>query len=166
METQRSRLIVADAGPLLVLSRIGELGLLPGIFGDVSITHVVRDELIHGGNFPGQDDIASALADWLRVREVDCGSWLPMNPDLDPGETSSIFLAEQVPGSLLIIDDKAGRQEAATRGLAFVGLVGVLREAKIRNLIPAIGPMLTALCASGYYLSDSLMCKVLAAVDE
>ena len=166
MEEPHLRLIVADAGPLIVLSKLGELALLPRVFGRVCITQVVHAELLVGGSFPGQGAIAEALSDWLHVEQVDLGSWAPHNPDIDPGEASSICLAERHADSLLIIDDKAGRQEAAARGLRFIGLVGVLREARVRGFIPQLRPLLDGLREAGYYLSDELTRRVLATVDE
>ncbi len=166
MEAAHLRLIVADAGPLIVLSKLGELGLLPRVFGEVWITEVVHAELLAGGSFPGQDAIAEALSGWLHVEPVDIGSWAPLNPDIDPGEASSICLAERHADSLLIIDDKAGRQEAAARGLRFVGLVGVLREARVRGFIPRLRPLLDGLRGAGYYLSDELTRQVLETVGE
>jgi hypothetical protein len=166
VEEAQSRLIVADAGPLIVLSRMGELALLPRIFGRISITQVVHQELMTGGLFPGQDAIADALAEWLHVEYVDLGTWAPINPDIDPGEASSICLAERHGDCLLIIDDKAGRQEAMARGLHVVGLVGVLREAKLRGLVPQLRPVLEGLRRSGYYLSDVLTQRLLETVGE
>jgi len=166
VEAAHLRLIVADAGPLIVLSKLGELGLLPRVFGEVWITEVVHAELLAGGSFPGQDAIAEALSGWLQVEPVDMGSWAPLNPDIDPGEASSICLAERHVDSLLIIDDKAGRQEAAARGLRFVGLVGVLREARVRGFIPRLRPLLDRLRGAGYYLSDEQTRQVLETVGE
>ena len=166
MDEAHPRLIVADAGPLIVLSKLGELVLLPRVFGKVCITQVVHAELPAGGSFPGPGAIAEALSDWLRVEQVDMEGWTPVNPDVDPGEASSICLAERHADSLLIIDDKAGRQEAAARGLRFVGLVGVLREARVRGVIPQLRPLLDGLRGAGYYLSDELTRKVLATVGE
>jgi uncharacterized protein len=166
VEAAHPRLIVADAGPLIVLSKLGEPGLLPRVFGIVCITQVVHAELLAGGSFPGQGAIAEALSGWLHVEQVDMGSWAPLNPDIDPGEASSICLAERHKDSLLIIDDKAGRQEAAARGLRFVGLVGVLREARVCGFIPRLRPLLDSLRGAGYYLSDELTRQVLETVGE
>lgn len=166
METTHADLIIADAGPLIVLSRIGRLDLMNQTLGGATITQFVRDELLCGGRFPGQADIESALRDWLKVVAVEMGDWLPSNPDIDLGEASSIFLAVRRPGSLLIIDDRAGRLEAAARGLNFIGLVGVLREARQLGLAPALAPLIGELQASGYYLSDAVVEQVLASVGE
>jgi predicted nucleic acid-binding protein len=50
--------------------------------------------------------------------------------------------------------------------LSFIGLVGVLCEAKVRGFIPRLRPLLDGLRGSGYYLSDELTRKVLAAGGE
>lgn len=41
-----ARPIIADAGPLIALSRIGRLALLEQVFGEVWITETVRHELL------------------------------------------------------------------------------------------------------------------------
>ena len=64
---------MADAGPLIVLSKLGELALLPRVFRSVCITQMVHAELLSGGSFPGPEALEKALADWLRVEQVDMG---------------------------------------------------------------------------------------------
>ncbi len=166
MAAQLGRLIIADAGPLLILSRVGELGLLEKVFGRVCMTDAVRDEVFAGGTFPGQTAIAAALADWISVVTVDIGPWEPANPDLGAGEASSIYLAENSLGSLLIIDDAAGRREADWRGLHYVGLIGVVLEAKRQGHINRAEPFLQSIRGAGYFLSEKLLDKALATVGE
>lgn len=160
------RLIIADAGPLIVLSRVGQLGILQQVFGKVCITDAVQDELLAGGTFPGQTEIKVALADWIEVVTVDIGLWEPANPDLGAGETSSIYLALQCPGSLLILDDAAARREADWRGLNYVGLVGVVLEAKRRGHIKQARPLLQSIQKAGYFLSAQLLDRALTTVGE
>lgn len=160
------RLIIADAGPLIVLSRVAELGILQQVFGKVCITDAVRDELLAGGTFPGQAGIKAALADWIEVVKVDIGLWEPANPDLGAGEVSSIYLALNCPGSLLILDDAAARREAHWRGLNYIGLIGAVLEAKRQGHIKQAKPLLQSIQKAGYFLSDSLLDKALAAVGE
>ena len=166
MATHTVRLIIADAGPLIVLSRVGKLGLLRQVFGQMCITDAVQGELLAGGPFPGQAEIASALADWIDVVTVDVGSWEPANPDLGAGEVSSMCLASNRPGSLLILDDAAARREADWRGLSYVGLIGVVLEAKRLGYIEQAKPVLQSLQSAGYFLSERLLDKALAAVGE
>ena len=160
------RPIIADAGPLIALSRIGRLVLLEQVFGEVWITETVRDELLGSGNFPGQEEITTALAGWLHSVPVDMSGWCTNNPDIDPGEASSICLAENHPNSLLVIDDKAGRLEAQDRGLHFMGLAGVVRLAKQAGLFAAAKPILQSLQKAGYFIDKSVMHKILLSIGE
>lgn len=158
--------IIADAGPLIALSRIGRLELLEQVFGEVWITETVRHELLSQGDFPGQTEIVAALEHWLHPVSVDLSDWFTLNPDIDPGEASSICLAEHYPNSLLVIDDKAGRQEAQTRGLRYMGLAGVVRRARQIGLIDAVRPLLEALLGVGYFLDKAVIRKILSSVGE
>lgn len=160
------RLIIADAGPLIVLSRVGKLDLMRQVFGRVCITDAVRDEILAGGVFPGQAEIEAALAHWIDVVAVDIGSWEPANPDLGVGEVSSLYLALNTPGSLLILDDAAARREADWLGLSYVGLIGVVLEAKRQGYIEEARPLLQSLRQAGYFLSERLLDKALASVGE
>ena len=166
MAAQPVRLIVAGAGPLIVLSRMDQLGILQALFSRVAITNAVHDELFAGGNFPGQSRLASAITDWIDRVMVEMGAWEPANPDLGAGEASSIYLAENSPGSLLLIDDAAGRREAASRGLHYVGMMGVVLEAKRHGHIARARPLLESFRKEGFYLRDDLFHKALAAVGE
>lgn len=166
MASHPVRLIIADAGPLIVLSRVGELGLLRQVFGQVCITDAVRGELLAGGTSAGQVEIKAALADWIDVLTVDTKPWEPANPDLGAGEVSSLYLALQRPGSLLILDDAAARREADWHGLSYVGLIGVVLEAKRKGFIAQAKPLLRSLQKAGYYLSERRLDKALAAVGE
>ena len=44
--------LIADAGPLIGLSRIGSLNLLRDLFGQVLMTPEVRDEVAPGCGLP------------------------------------------------------------------------------------------------------------------
>jgi len=173
------RVVIADAGPLIGLARIGRLDLLRVLFGGVTLTAVVAAEIgidpdphvrIHP--WPGASAIAEArAARWLSIIEsTDVPDIEPLNPGVDPGERSTIALAlhwraagEKVP---VIMDDRCGRAEARSRGLSILGTAAVMVLAKEQGLIPACAPLLGALREEGYYLSDGLVAAVLAEVGE
>jgi predicted nucleic acid-binding protein len=172
------RVVIADAGPLIGLARIGCLDLLRALFGGVTITAVVAAEIgidprdIHIHPWPGASAIAEALAaGWLRIASPSgLPDIEPLNPGVDPGERSTIALALhwQAAGAqvLVIVDDRCGRAEARCRGLPILGTAAVLVVAKQQQLIPACAPLMAALREEGYYLSDGLVAAVLAEVDE
>ncbi len=165
------RVVIADAGPLIGLARIGRLDLLRALFGGVTLTAVVAAEIGIDPR-PGASAIAEALAaGWLSIASPSgLPDIEPLNPGVDPGERSTIALAlhwraagKQV---LVIVDDRCGRAEARIRGLSILGTAAVMVLAKEQRLIPACAPLLVALREEGYYLSDGLVAAVLAEVGE
>ena len=61
-------LVIADASPLIGLARVGHLGLLPALFGSVTVTRAVADEVLNGGQFPETPVLEDAFAQpWLQV---------------------------------------------------------------------------------------------------
>ena len=68
---------------------------------------------------------------------------------------------------LLLIDERRGRAEANRLGLRIIGLLGILVEAKRRNLIPAVKPLMDAMIAtSEFRVSPALYNQILEMVDE
>ena len=61
---------------------------------------------------------------------------------LDLGEASAIALSFEIKDCLLIIDDIKGRKYSIQNGLAIIGTVGILLEAKLRGVIPLVKPIL------------------------
>ena len=53
--------VLSDASPLSALSLIDRLDLLHSLFGRITITEVVRSEVLEGGTKPGQAAIATAI---------------------------------------------------------------------------------------------------------
>lgn len=162
-----TRVVIADAGPLIALSRVGRLHLLRGLFGAVEITGQIRAEVLDGSGFPGQDAIAAALQDgWLRCHAIDLAPWHPRFPGVDEGEASAMLLAETFPIPLLIMDDRAGRAEASARGFAVMGVAAVVGLAKRQGLIPLAGPILNEMRANGYFIGADVIDAILARVGE
>lgn len=162
------RVVIADAGPVIALSRMGRLNLLAQLFKTVWITAVVQAELLAQPvtAFAGQTDIQAALASWIQVQSDLGPEFEPLCAALDAGEYSSIRLCLRYPSSLLVIDDRAGRLEAKAQKLDYTGLIGVLLRAHEKRLIPALQPVLLELKAQNYFLSDALIAQVLAQVGE
>ncbi|WP_254991945.1 hypothetical protein [Cyanobium sp. N5-Cardenillas] len=170
--------VIADAGPLIGLSRIRRLGLLRDVFGQVLITPAVAAELRITGPepdlalFDGQEDLAAALVEgWLRLSEPGgTEAYQPLNPGVDAGEASCIALAlgrlQRGLESLLILDDRAGRAEARRLDLELTGTAAVVAMARLRGLIPAAGPVLLSLCSNGYFLGEATVDTVLRALNE
>jgi predicted nucleic acid-binding protein len=72
----------------------------------------------------------------------------------------------QMPGCLLIIDDRAGRAEARLHKVAIVGTAAVIGLAKLQGLIPAARPILERLQPAGYFIHPRIVEAVLKDVGE
>lgn len=149
--------VFIDAGPLILLARIGHLDLLRGLFGKVFLTAAVADEALPGGGRPGEGCIASAIDAGFLVNAGNPPSLPGLSSDIDPGERSVIEAAVAVPGSLAIIDDGDARKHAAKHGVAVTGTIGVLLMAKEDGLLASVGEALQELIEGGMYVSPALV---------
>jgi predicted nucleic acid-binding protein len=77
-----------------------------------------------------------------------------------------LLIADSGPLIGLAKIDRLGRREAARLGLIFFGVIGLLKEAKLRGLIPLLGPELTSLLEAEYHLSPQLVADALRSVGE
>ena len=163
-----TRIAVADTDPLSALARVEQLELLHSLSDEVLIPPAVHSELAIGSDRPSAKRLARALeAGWLVVRS-------PNSPDsvlelvrlLDGGEAEAIALAEQRSVQNLIIDDAKGRRIARRRGIAVIGVAGVLLACKSQGSLAAFGPILEALSQDGCRPSPQLTAGVLDRAGE
>lgn len=155
-------LVVADSSPLIYLSRVGAIHLLPALFDEVVVPRAVWDEAVERRpSAPGLR--ALHQASWLRVMDDPS---LELDLGLDPGETAAIVLAESLRADLLLIDERAGRKVAQARGLTVRGTLGVLVQARQSEVLPALKPLLDALVAEGFRIAPALIREALAHVGE
>ena len=153
-------IIVSNAGPIIALSQIDKLHLLPALFGMIVIPHAVRSELIQCRT---QVDAAS----WIEVHTVgDTFNADVLRERLDPGESAAIALAIQINADLLLIDEARGRRVADSRQLKYSGTLGLIVEAKKRGLVASVAPILEDLRISGLYMSEALYQTVLGIANE
>jgi predicted nucleic acid-binding protein len=120
--------IISDTSCLIVLSNIGQLELLKKLFGRVTITPEVFEEFTI--------KYKDKMPEWIDVKEAkNKEKVIELNTKLGLGESSSIVLASETPGSLVIIDEKKAREYALNIGLNVIGTVGVIRRATDVNII-------------------------------
>jgi predicted nucleic acid-binding protein len=149
-------IIVSDTTALSELAKIGKLDLLYGVFGTVIIPEEVYQE-ITTGNHPAVAAVKSAQ--WLKIDSVNDQQSiekLKIETGLDHGESSAIILAEELNAAQLLIDEKAGRKVAISRGLPIIGLVGVIVLAKEKQLIDNVQVILDMLIEKGTRISPKL----------
>ncbi|MCA9942596.1 MAG: DUF3368 domain-containing protein [Anaerolineales bacterium] len=149
--------IVTNTGPLVILAKIDQLGLLQQMFRSIAIPPAVHRELLAKSG-PEVSRLDAALKQFIEI--VGEPEFPPavkiVIEHLDAGEQQAIALA-YVRNTMLVIDERLGRQAARQLGLAVTGSTGVLIEAKKRGYIPAVRPLLEAARQQGYWLSDELI---------
>ena len=118
--------VIADTSPINYLVLIDQIGILPKLYTRVVIPPAVCEELTSAA-------APSPVREWTERRP----SWLEViHPkativleQLDPGESQAIALVAELGAGVLLIDELAGRQEAARRGIRVAGTLAVLDEA-------------------------------------
>jgi predicted nucleic acid-binding protein len=160
-----ARFVAADASPLIGLASAGVLHLLRELFGTVIITRLVKDEITGHVHRPGAPELDAAMRDgWIRVAPAPPETW--RFTGLDSGEASTIALAAEHEGALVLMDDALGRAQAAARGLELLDVPGVLLAAKRARLIGAVKPLVARLARRGFTISKDLRSALLREAGE
>jgi predicted nucleic acid-binding protein len=127
-------IVISDTSPICYLLLIGEIELLPQLYGQVLIPQVVQQELADERSPQLVQTWIAQPPEWLLIQAVDASSDNDLD-NLDPGERAAIVLAEQQGADLLLIDELLGRRVALSRQLRVTGVLGVLDEAARQNLV-------------------------------
>jgi predicted nucleic acid-binding protein len=155
-----SRVVVADAGPLIALARIDRLQLLHHLSGPVVVPAAVLDELRLDSARPGAQALSEARSDgWLEVAAPSADA-TQLGRVLDPGEAEAILLAEEIACRFLLIDERRGRTVARRRGIPVVGTGGLLLGAKRAGRLSSVTPELERLSEIGYRLAPTLVMEI------
>lgn len=159
-------LVIADASPLILLDRLGHLSLLPDLYGQVVVPRAVLEEIAAGAEKAGLAEMESA--EWIEVAELpeDRTLLAALLDELGAGEAAAIALARSRDADLVLIDERQGRRIARRIGLVVKGTLGVLIEARRRELIPELEPLLKRLRDEGAWVADSLIEEALRSVGE
>jgi predicted nucleic acid-binding protein len=160
-------IVVSNTSPITNLAVIGQLDLLRQLYEKVVIPQAVSDELTSGSDGqPGAIDVQ--MLGWIETKPAtDRALVTALLMELDEGEAEAIALAKEVAADLLLLDERRGRAVAARLDLRFVGLLGVLIEAKQKSCILAIKPVLDDLVTkAGFWVSQPLYARVLQAAGE
>ena len=160
------RLVAADASPLIGLAAAGAFDLLRRLFGRVTVTDKVRDEVLAGGSRPGARELTEAIeSGWIEVAENPAVS--DQFTDLGAGEASTLALAIETRGRCLVLmDEPLGRAHARAHGVAVTGLAGVLLAAKHAGFISSVSPFFERLEASTFRLSEEVIRTTLEQAGE
>ena len=126
--------IVSNAGPLIALGKLSQLGLLLKLSDEILIPHKVYEEVVVNGLRLGAPD--AQMVDFLvqqghiQVVDVTLPSPLPAwAQPIDAGELETIVLAQQQLPDWVLIDNIHARRAARQAGLFLKGTIGLLLQA-------------------------------------
>lgn len=160
-------IVVSNTSPSINLAAVAHLQLLQQLYGRVLLPAAVYHEIaVRGAGQPGAAEVRTLA--WIETRIVSDRTLVPaLTLELDEGEAEALTLAVEQQADLLLLDERRARRAAARLGLKFIGLLGVLVEAKHRQLIPIIKPILDALrVQAGFWIAEELRDHVLKTVGE
>ncbi|MBD2772447.1 hypothetical protein [Iningainema tapete] len=92
-------IVVADTSPICYLLLIGEIDVLPQLYGKVVIPEIVQKELINARSPNIVQTWIQTPPTWLVIQSVNTLSDENLD-SLDPGERDAIVLAEQQKANL------------------------------------------------------------------
>lgn len=156
-------IVVSNSSPLIALAKIGEFNLLHSLYEELLIPDAVRAEVTRVDlnseaielNRPGIEEVSGAT--WIRTVNVsNLAAIQLLRGRLDAGESEAIVLALELKADLLLIDEARGRRVAQSQGINTSVTVGTLVAAKTQGLILELTPLLNALLASGFRMSQEL----------
>ncbi len=160
-------IVVADTSVLINMCRVGLGGLFERLFGEVIIPPEVAAEFSQlAFNVPRFAGLALPAG----IRQQSPSALLPIirsATGLDAGEAAALSLAVEIHADAILVDERRGYEVAVQVGLRPIGALGILLRAKTEGLVPAVKPIIDALCnEANFWVSESVREKVLQLAGE
>ena len=160
-------LLVADAGPLIVLGLADLLAPVAQLHGPLVVPAAVVAECLERPSLPGAAQIQAALAHGhlqpvLDGRTDAHGTLLH---GLGAGELAVLAYA-QTHGLTALVDERRARRTAQRLGIRLVGSGALLVALKRAALIPSVGAVLDIWAAHGYFVAATVRTALVAAAGE
>ena len=146
--------VVSNTSPIINLACIGQLNLLHQLYGEVIIPGAVYEEItVTGAGEPGCSEVQDK--EWIVLHTIVNRPLVDaLRLEIDPGEAEAIACAIELQADWLLLDERLGRRVAGRLGVRYIGLLGVLIEAKRNGLIAAVKPALDDLISkAGFWIT-------------
>ena len=150
-------IVYSNTTPFIALASIGQLELLPKIFGKVHVAEAVVEECAEGGRILVPD---LKQMDWILPVADDNDAALTALFELDRGEKQTILLARKHKAEKILIDEQIGRRIAEYLGLNVTGTLGVLAKAKTLGLIDSFSDAAIGMQQQGIYYNTQLIQRI------
>jgi predicted nucleic acid-binding protein len=158
-------IVVSDTSVVSALLQLDHLDLLPVLYERVLIPAKVYEEL---NRLPAFTAWQATCPTWLEVRPIgQQTTYGHLIHTLDEGEAEAIALGLECQADFLLIDQTEGRAAAQQLGIRVIGVLGIFLEAKTRQLIPNVRPLLDQLrLTTTFRIAPTLYERVLRLADE
>lgn len=160
-------LLVADAGPLIVLGLADLLSPAARLHGPLAVPAAVLAECLERPSLPGAPQIQAALAHGHLQTVLD---GTPHAHDallhgLGAGELAVLAYA-QAHGLTALIDERRARRTAQRLGIGLIGSGAVVVALKRAAVIPSVKAVLDVWATHGYLVAAAVRDALLAAAGE
>ncbi len=161
-------LVVSNTSPLSNLAIIGRIDLLREQLGALTIPPGVWTELKRLPKAEARASLERAIqADWLRVVPLVGAVPADLALNLDNGEAEALALALESKAELVLLDESAARLKAHQLGIAFTGVLGILRRARTTGRIPSLKIEILRLRTDAhFFVAPALEKRLLDSVGE
>lgn len=161
--------VVCNSSPIIALSSINQLALLPELFDVIHIPHAVYTEVTKGS------ESAEEVTQLVQVLQTppfqlyqveNREAVYRLYGKLHLGEIEVVMAAKELSVNEVLLDDLPARKLAQTFLLQPLGTLGVLMLAKKERKIPALKPLLDQLISRHFRVSARLYEQVLQYAGE
>ena len=137
--------VMCNTSPIIGLSTIGKLELLWEMFETIIPEEVYR-EIIYGEDtkIKGKKELIKAIEDGkIEIYKVKDQEFInKVYGHLHKGELEVIVGATEIDVKLVVMDERSARKFARDLGLETIGILGILKLAKVYNLDLDLGNIL------------------------
>lgn len=136
--------VIVDTSCLIILSKIGKIDCLKGLFREILIPQSVFNEF------------GETIPDFIEVYQepIDINILQRSPTSLDKGESEVIALAIEKKAEGVVIDEKKGRKVAKRMGLKVIGTLGLLALANTKGIVEDIEQVIKDVKDQGFFISD------------
>ena len=160
------RRVIVNSTPIILLSNINQLELLKQLYETITIPQAVYDEVTAKPDSACQN--LKNHFDWNKDEKIRNPIQKKMyEAKLHDGEVEVMILAQEEPkADLVILDDNSAKKTAKFLELSVTGTLGVLVKAKQLNYIEKVKPLMDALIANGFFVTQNVYSMVLEQAGE
>lgn len=153
--------VVCDTSPLILLAKIGRLELLFRLYDQVVIPISVLDEITARSTEETTAIVSLVENQTLEIQRGSPEVLERVPADLGAGEREVIALAMETEADIVVLDDREGRRIARASDLPVTGTIGILIEARGRDMIPSVRRELDRLIEAGMWIDEAFYHRIL-----